>query len=139
VLGKLSHYDINLTPICKRLSSPGIDSASLCSMADRYAKYGCRTGPQAGNRFLGSLKGYKFGLCSAVINVFFRPLAAKCGTTFGARRSCTAARAAAWRTSTGAARHSSYSRPTSSWGCTASSSSGSSYSARPGMRKMIPG
>jgi hypothetical protein len=36
--------------ICKRLRSPGIDSASLCSLAGCK---GCRTG----NRFLGSSKG----------------------------------------------------------------------------------
>ncbi len=31
--------------ICKRLRSPGIDSARLCSLAVRYYKQGCRTGP----------------------------------------------------------------------------------------------
>ncbi len=40
--------------IYKRLRSPGIDSASL---AGRYDKEGCPTGPPAGNRLLGSLKG----------------------------------------------------------------------------------
>ncbi len=47
--------------ICKRLSSPGIDSEDSIppaySLADRYDKYSCRTGLLAGNRFLGSLKG----------------------------------------------------------------------------------
>ncbi len=32
---------------------PGIDSASLCGLAGRYVVLAC----QAGNRFLGSLKG----------------------------------------------------------------------------------
>jgi hypothetical protein len=43
--------------ICKRLWSLGIDSASLFSMAGRYDKWVVVTGRQAGNRFLGSLKG----------------------------------------------------------------------------------
>ncbi len=43
--------------ICKRLWSPGIDSASLCSLTGRYDKYVVAPARQAGNRFLGSLKG----------------------------------------------------------------------------------
>ena len=34
-----------------------IDSASLCSLAGRYDKYGCPTGLPGWDRFLGSLKG----------------------------------------------------------------------------------
>ncbi len=48
----------NWAQICPWLRSPGIDSASLCSLAGRCVKYGCRTGRQAGNRFLGSLKRF---------------------------------------------------------------------------------
>jgi hypothetical protein len=49
--------------ICKRLRSPGIDSASLCSLAGPYtANRVVVPTRQAVNRFLGSLKGYKFGL-----------------------------------------------------------------------------
>jgi hypothetical protein len=40
--------------ICKRLRSPGIDSASLCSLAGKRVVV---TASQAGHRFLGSLKG----------------------------------------------------------------------------------
>ncbi len=57
--------------IFESLRSPGIDSASLCSLAGRYDYPICRTGPPAlqrlaesipCNRFLGSLNVYKFGL-----------------------------------------------------------------------------
>ncbi len=55
--------------ICKRLRSRGIDSACLCSLADRFVKLGCRTGLPCyiigwWNRILGSLNVYKFGLRS---------------------------------------------------------------------------
>ncbi len=42
-----------------RLRNPGIDykeSIPPAYLAGRYVKQGCRTGPQARNRFLGSLK-----------------------------------------------------------------------------------
>ncbi len=50
--------------ICKRLRCPGIDSANLCSLADRSlfvvpVRY----------RFLGSLDVYKFGLCCFVYSI----------------------------------------------------------------------
>jgi hypothetical protein len=34
-------------------------SQPICSLPVRYDKKGCLTGPQAGNRFLSSLKGLK--------------------------------------------------------------------------------
>ncbi len=44
--------------ICKRLRSPGIDSASLCNLASRYVKYRLfLQARQPENRLLGSLKG----------------------------------------------------------------------------------
>jgi hypothetical protein len=47
--------------ICERLRSPEIDSAGLCSLADRYytSNKVIVLARQAGNRFLGSLKGLK--------------------------------------------------------------------------------
>ncbi len=49
--------------ICKRLRSPGIDSASLCSLAGRYDGTICRTGPPGIDSWT-PLKVYKFfGLC----------------------------------------------------------------------------
>ncbi len=44
--------------ICKRLSSPGIDSASLCRVTGRYVKWGCRTGPQGWESIPGLLKRF---------------------------------------------------------------------------------
>jgi hypothetical protein len=51
-----------LSPYLYTLMEPrnrfrGIDSASLCSLADRYDKRGCRTARPGENRFQGSLKG----------------------------------------------------------------------------------
>ncbi len=43
--------------ICKHLRSSGSDSASLCNLASRYNKYGCRTGPPGWESIPGSLKG----------------------------------------------------------------------------------
>ena len=40
--------------ICRRLWGPGIDSASLCSLADRYVNCFVVPARQARNRFLGS-------------------------------------------------------------------------------------
>ncbi len=48
--------------ICKRLRSPGIDSASLCSLAGRNYKKGWRTGPPGWESILGLLKGLKYRL-----------------------------------------------------------------------------
>jgi hypothetical protein len=43
--------------ICKRLRSPEIDSARLCSLAVRYDKKGCRTGPLGWESIPGLIKG----------------------------------------------------------------------------------
>ncbi len=53
-------WHVGRARICKlvpRNRFQGFDSASLCSLTGHYVKYGCRTGPHAENRFLGSLKG----------------------------------------------------------------------------------
>jgi hypothetical protein len=47
--------------ICKRLRSPGIDSASLFNLAGRYGGIDSLESIPW-NRFLGFLKVYKFGL-----------------------------------------------------------------------------
>ncbi len=44
--------------ICKRLWSPGIDSAGLCSLVGWYEKYGCRTGPPGWESVPGLLKRF---------------------------------------------------------------------------------
>ncbi len=54
-------------PISTRCLAP-IDCLKIPALAARYDKQGCRTGPQAGNRFLGSLKVYKYGLRSVTSN-----------------------------------------------------------------------
>jgi hypothetical protein len=52
----------NRDRICKRLRSPGIDSASLCSRADPHDKQVVVVqARQTGNRFLGPLKGLQIG------------------------------------------------------------------------------
>jgi hypothetical protein len=43
---------------CKRLRSPGIDSCTLCSLAGRYMKQGCRTGPPGLELIPGLLKRF---------------------------------------------------------------------------------
>ena len=44
--------------ICKGLRRPGIDSASLCSMAGRYEKQGCCTDPPGWESIPGLLKRF---------------------------------------------------------------------------------
>ncbi len=58
--------------ICRRLWSPGIDSASLCSLAGKCDKYCSVVVParQGGNRFLGSLKGLQIRAQTAKIGKF---------------------------------------------------------------------
>ncbi len=63
---------------CKRLRSPGIDSASLFRLADRWwVNKSCRTGPARPpnigwrNRFRGSLNVYKYGLLMSLWRPIF--------------------------------------------------------------------
>jgi hypothetical protein len=61
ILSQSQYHEVNVivyistesrARICKRLRSPAVDSASLCSLAELIPW----------NRFLGSLNVYKFGL-----------------------------------------------------------------------------
>ncbi len=52
-----------LTLICKRFWSPGIDSAGYVTWRDGTTDRVGVPARQAGNRFLGSLKGLQYGLC----------------------------------------------------------------------------
>ncbi len=48
--------------ICKSVRSPGIDSARLCSLACRYVKQGCRTGPPGWESIPGLHNMFTIGL-----------------------------------------------------------------------------
>jgi hypothetical protein len=78
---KLGALDINLIQLSplSGVAVParqGIDSAIPCSLAGRYYKWGCRTGPLgAGNRFLGSVKGLQIRALYAL--AFFSSLLSK--------------------------------------------------------------
>ncbi len=52
-------FFVSRARIRKRLRSPGIDSASLCSLAGQFDKKGCRTGPPGCESIPGPLKGLK--------------------------------------------------------------------------------
>jgi hypothetical protein len=52
------HQVLYRARICKRLRSPGIDSANLCSLAGRYVKLGRRTGPPGWESIPGLLKSF---------------------------------------------------------------------------------
>jgi hypothetical protein len=60
-----SRSPLTLSCICKRLRRPGIDSASLYRLADRYraARQHRLVESIPWNRFLDSYNVYKFGLC----------------------------------------------------------------------------
>ncbi len=57
VLFVLKHFEF-WAWICKLLRSLGIDSARLCSLAGRYVKQGCRTGPPGWESILGLLNRF---------------------------------------------------------------------------------
>jgi hypothetical protein len=69
--------------ICKRLRSQGIDSASLCSLAGRYAKQGCRSDPPGWESIPGLLKRFT-NSCSG--SRFNRHLAFR--SRYGRQSSC---------------------------------------------------
>jgi hypothetical protein len=53
-----SYPQVARARICKHLRSPGIQPASPCSLAGRYVKLGCRTGPPGWESILCSLKRF---------------------------------------------------------------------------------
>ncbi len=70
--------------ICKRLWSPGIDFANLCSLTGRYENRVVVPARQAGNRFLVSLKGLQIRAL-VVWNTVQKPGLCKCTVQYTAQ------------------------------------------------------